>query len=425
MEKTIHSTVTELGSSTSSEKCSNDIIKETGVDKPRPAAAPTPGIRRTKTVYRERKQKPLPLDRLFQSFHRTPRGVRVLLIIVLSGIPFVVFMLVARFASALRHHNIGPASLHATYFKLSKWLMICWASLIIIFGLAETLARLASWACSLHTHWVKYAPLANTMCFRVTMLVWAAVAYEANCIIWPVTLKDGQDDWPNKLKEVFQFLAVSFAIILVQGVVLQLIAIRYVEGYVGPRAKRASNELQTIHDINNLVKHHIEHDDPSYFVKIFKSLFYPVEVNVYDIIASGNANEEEHREYAANIWNTITTDLHKEVLTPADFAARLKDMGRDPEAAEDLFGLLDQSCDGQVSKDELETLVVNTGAQLNKRANSMRGIKNLLFKLEILLTLVMFGIIVFIYSKYLPPFIPLGGAQLTIFSQLLQANLGC
>ena len=397
MEKSIYSTVTELSSCTRSEKDATDMIKEVAIDKPQPAAAPSYGIKRSDTVHRHRKQKPLPLDRLFQRAHKTPHAVKLLLIVLLTGMPFVIFMLVARFA--LRHENIGPTGpgyVRATYFQLSKWMMICWAALLIIFGLAEGLASLASWACSLHTHWVKYAPLANTMSFRITMLAWAGASYQANCSIWPATTKE---DWTHTLQTTFEFLVVAFAIVLVQGIVLQLIAIRYVEGYIGPRSNRASNELETIRDINNLVKRHIEHDDPSYFLRIFKKLFYPIEETMYDKIASGNASQEVHREYAATIWNTIATDLHTDGLTSAHFAARLKDMGRDPEAGEDLFAQLDESCDGQVTREELEALVVNTGAQLNKRADSMRGIKNLLFKLEILLTLVVFGIIVFIYSK--------------------------
>ncbi len=138
---------------------------------------------------------------------------------------------------------------------------------------------------------------------------------------------------------------------------------------------------------------------PLFTVKWLKRFFCPVEDEDFGTIVSGRGNEEMHRDYVARIWNTVTMDLHKVVLTSADLPRRLIDMGRDPEAAEDLFARLDESCDGQVTRDELETLVVSTGAQLDKRAVSMQGIKKLLSKLELLLTLSMFTIIVFIYSK--------------------------
>jgi hypothetical protein len=311
----------------------------------------------------------------------------------------MIFMLVARYAPGLRHRPIGPIALHATFFRLAEWMTVCWASLLIIFSLAESFARLASWICSLSIHWVKYAPLANTLLFRLIMLIWAGAAHQANCYVWKSDYK-GRDNWPAELKQVFVFMVISFAVFLAQGIFMQLVAIRYVEGYVGPRARKGLKEIQTIRDLNNLVKKHIEHDDPSYFVKIFKKAFFPVEDSTFDAIVNGTATEEAHREYAAAIWETVTIDIHKETLTAEDISSRLKAMDRDPEHAEDLFAQLDKSHDGQVTRDELEDLVVNTGAQLNKRADSLKGIKNLLFKLEFLLTILVFGVIVFIYSMF-------------------------
>lgn len=396
MEKNTHASVTECGSSTPSEKNAKDVIKEVAVDPPaQNPEAPTYAIRRTNTTRRHRPQKPLPFDRVAHLFHRIPRAIKVLLIIILTGIPFMIFMLVARYA--LQHRKIGPAGLDATYFKLAKWMTACWASLLIIFTLAEGLARFASWMCSLSAHWVKYAPLANTLCFRLTLLIWAIAAHQANCYIWKDTYV-GRDNWPAELKQVFVFLIISFAVLLAQGIFMQLIAIRYVEGYVGPRARKGLKEIETIRDLNNLVKKHIEHDDPSYFVKMFKKFFFPVVDSAFESIVNGTASEEEHREYAAAIWSTVTLDNQKDTLNATDISSRLKAMGRDPEVAEDLFAQLDKSGDGHVTRDELEDLVVNTGAQLNKRADSMKGIKQLLFKLEFLLTCLVFGVIVFIYS---------------------------
>ena len=44
-------------------------------------------------------------------------------------------------------------------------------------------------------------------------------------------------------------------------------------------------------------------------------------------------------------------------------------------------------------------LVTKTANQLRKRAGAMKGIQLLLGKLEFLLTIVMFGLIIFVYSK--------------------------
>lgn len=401
MEKSVHASVTEVGSHSPSEKSSADgMIKEVAVDKPQPAAAPSYAIQRSNTVHRHRKQKPLPLDRFAHFFHRIPRAVKALIIVILTGIPFMLFMLIARYDHNLRHKNIGPPEIKATYFKLSKWMTVCWGSLLILFSAAESFSRFASWVCSQSKGSQKYAPLANTLCYRITLLAWSGAAYQANCYIWTDGNDyKGRDNWPATLKQVFLFLTVSFSILLVQGILLQLIAIRYVEGYIGPRSQRASNELETIRELNSLVKRHLEHDDPSFALKIFKKVFFPVEDSAFDAIASGQSDEAGHREYAATIWNTVTGDLQKEILTFEDISSRLKAMGRDTTDAEDLFTQLDESCDGKVTRNELEDLVVNTGAQLNKRADSMRGIKRLLFKLELLLTVLMFGVIVFIYSE--------------------------
>ncbi|KAJ9616621.1 hypothetical protein H2200_000340 [Cladophialophora chaetospira] len=399
MEKTTQASVVECRDSSSTPDISeteskhlsnNSLLKKSNTGLGRHAERLTHNRRRQK--------RPLPLDRVARSLRKTPQAIRIALFVVLSGLPFAAYMLVARFK--LRHKWIGPPELHATHFKLSKWLMFCWASLLIIFALAESLARLASWACSLSTGTLKYQPLAKTLCFRVTLLAWAGAAHEANCIVWPDPPHKIKDDWPATLRQVFVFLVVSFSILLVQGIVLQLIAIRYVEGYMGPRSQRAFNELETIRDLNSLVKQHFEAGDMSFVVKILKKVFLPVRAGAFDTIVSGKGTEEMHRDYAASIWNTVTTDLNTKVLTAADISRRLVAMGRDPEPAEDLFAQLDESCDGEVTREELEALVISTGRQLNKRAESMKGIRSLLHKLEALLTLIVFGAIVFIYSNF-------------------------
>ncbi|KAK5203826.1 hypothetical protein LTR20_009472 [Exophiala xenobiotica] len=401
MDKTVHPSITECPSALSSpatpEKEIKQILMEPSVQ--RPTLGQAQSTKSNHVIRRHRRQPPLPLDRFARGISRTPRALKILLLVIFSGLPFMAFMLIARYQ--LRHRTIGPPELNATFFKLAKWMTVCWASLLIIFGLAEVFSHFASWACSLSKHSVKYRPLAKTLSYRITMLVWAGAAHQANCRIWNTDIPHNvPDNWPATLKQVFVFLVVSFTILLVQGIILQLIAIRYVDGFIGPRSNRAFNELEIIRDLNNLVKQHYERSDLSFTVKMLKRFFFPVEDEDFETIVTGRGNEEMHRDYAARIWNTVTMDLHKVVLTSVDLRRRLIDMGRDPEPAEDLFARLDESCDGQVTREELETLVVNTGAQLNKRAESMQGIKKLLSKLELLLTLVMFTIIVFIYSNF-------------------------
>ncbi|KAK5340988.1 hypothetical protein LTR98_001780 [Exophiala xenobiotica] len=339
MDKTIHPSITECPNAISSpatpEKEIKQILMEPSVQ--RPTLGQAQSTKSNHVIRRHRRQPPLPLDRFARGISRTPRALKILLLVIFSGLPFMVFMLIARYQ--LRHRTIGPPELNATFFKLAKWMT-------------------------------------------------------ANCRIWNTDIPHNvPDNWPATLKQVFVFLVVSFTILLVQGIILQLIAIRYVDGFIGPRSNRAFNELEIIRDLNNLVKQHYERSDFSFTVKMLKRFFFPVEDADFETIVTGRGNEEMHRDYAARIWNTVTMDLHKVVLTSADLRRRLIDMGRDPEPSEDLFARLDESCDGQVTREELETLVVNTGAQLNKRAESMQGIKKLLSKLELLLTLVMFTII--------------------------------
>ncbi len=255
----MHPSITEYSSASSSPATPETEIKRL-LMAPSVQSSKLGQAQSTKTnhpIRRHRRQPPLPLDRFARGISRTPRALKILLLVVLSGLPFMVFMLIARYR--LRHRTIGPPELNATFFKLAKWMTVCWASLLIIFTLAEVFSHFASWACSLSKHSVKYRPLAKTLCFRITMLVWAGAAHQANCRIWNTdTPRNVPDDWPATLKQVFVFLVVSFTILLVQGIVLRLIAIRYVNGYIDPRSKRAFNELEIIRDLNNIVKQHYE-----------------------------------------------------------------------------------------------------------------------------------------------------------------------
>ena len=196
------------------------------------------------------------------------------------------------------------------------------------------------------------------------------------------------------------FLVIAFSIILAQGICMQLIAIYYVDGYVGPRSERASSELDTLRDLNNLIKPHIGVEQIGIIVKILRRLFLPQESNVFDDIRQGQCDEDEVKGYAAIIWSTIAGT--KPSLHLDDITRRLREMDRDPDRGEELFYLLDESCDGGVSRAELEKLVVTTAVQLKKRAAAMRGIQLLLRKLEFLLTMIVFGAIVFVYTNFFP-----------------------
>ena len=220
------------------------------------------------------------------------------------------------------------------------------------------------------------------------------------------------------------FLVIAFSIILAQGIALQLIAIQYIQGYVGPRSERASDELSVLRDLNNLITPHAGTDHASYVRKICKKLFLRKKDNIFDDIQAGNCDEEEIRGYAAIIWSTIAGT--KDRLELSDITHRLQALNHDPDHGEDLFMLLDEGCDGRVTRDELEKLVVNTASMLKKRAAAMRGIQLLLRKLELLLTIFVFGTIVFIYSESINVFLlaPYQEPVLMPRSNFLPAKVG-
>lgn len=132
--------------------------------------------------------------------------------------------------------------------------------------------------------------------------------------------------------------------------------------------------------------------------KILRSIFKPIESNCFADIRHGKCEDEQVRTYASSIWNTIAGS--KSEITMQDITTRLVEMNRDPLKAEELFFMLDESCDNHVNRDELERLVLKTANQLRKRAAAMNGIQTLLRKPELLLTMLVFGIIIFIYSKF-------------------------
>ena len=345
----------------------------------------------------QRKAKPLAGDRAIRSWHRAPIVVKAFLIVVLTGLPFAIFMGFAY--TKYPDRTVGEHNLHVTYKQLSLWLSIAWASFLIIFTLAEAAGRIGARLCRLSLHTVKYAPLAQTMWFRLTMIAWVGTLHEATCLIWPVSENRAvPGNWVWQLRQTFMFLTIAFSILFAQGLLLQLIAIQYVEGYVGPRSERADNELDIIRDLNNLVKAHVS--DLGRVAKVLRRIFMPIEKNCFADIRHGRCEDEQVRTYAASIWNTIAGS--KSEIMMQDITTRLVEMNRDPLKAEELFLMLDESCDNHVNRDELERLVMRTAVQLRKRAAAMNGIQTLLRKLELLLTMLVFGIIIFIYSKPAP-----------------------
>ena len=180
-----------------------------------------------------RRKKPRAGDRLFDACRRLPLIAKTLLAVVLTGLPFAIFTVLAYVK--YKDDFVGDGHLSVTYKNLAIWLDVAWAGFVVIVGLAECLGRFFSWLCHTSTATVKYAPLAETMWFRLTLIAWVGVIHEATCIIWPVSLQGGHsDNWVFRLREAFEFLTIAFAILLAQGVVLQLIGIQYVQGYIGP-----------------------------------------------------------------------------------------------------------------------------------------------------------------------------------------------
>jgi hypothetical protein len=348
------------------------------------------------------KLKPLPGDRFYKACRRLPLIVKAFLVTLLTGLPFSIFLALSY--TTLYGRDIGDRNkLHVKYNELGLFLSIAWASLLVIFALAEAFGRFGTWICGMSKASIRYAPLAQTLCFRITMMAWVGAMHLTTCLIWPESRDSSfNKTWEYQLREAFMFLIIAFTIIFIQGLCLQLIAIQYVAGYIGPRSVRASNELEIILELNNLIKPHVGAENPGIVTKMLRKVFMPVEDSIFDDIRSGRFDEDEVKCYAETIWTTIAGN--KSALTLNDITHRLREMGRDTDKGEELFILLDESCDSEVSRAELGNLVMKTAIQLKKRAGAMRGIQLLLGKLEFLLTIVMFGFIVFVYSEYLPTY---------------------
>jgi hypothetical protein len=343
-----------------------------------------------------RHRKPLAGDRFLKIISRTPLILKIFFLIVLTGLPFGAFTGLAytTFANSL----IGEHELHVTYKDLSIFLDTGWAAFLIILALAECCGRFFSWVSHSSVRTAKYAPLADTMWFRLTMIAWIGVMHQAACMIWPIAMEDGHvRNWVFQLRLVLEFLTAAAGIFLVQGILLQLIAVQYVQGYIGPRSQRAVDELETLRRLNDLLVPRRTRDKSKFIAKLLRKIFLPPKSDVFDQIREGRCGVEEVSGYAAVLWATVAGS--KPVITISDMYERLLSLRRDPGGAGDLFLLLDRSHDHSVSREEFEQLVLRTAGQLRKQAAAMTGITLLLRKLEILLCLIVAAFIVFLYSK--------------------------
>lgn len=211
------------------------------------------------------------------------------------------------------------------------------------------------------------------------------------------------NNWVWTLRRVFEFMTVAFAILLVQGIVLHLIGIQYVQGYVGPRSERALDEMETLERLNALLRPYRRRDQSQILMRFLRKLFSSPKHDIFQAIRAGRSTDSEISGYASALWVSVAGI--KIEISQADICERLVELGRDPEGGRELFILLDQSGDNKVSRHEFEDLVVLAAMQLKKRAGAMRGITYLLRKLEIILCIMVFALIMFVYSKCSVPFI--------------------
>ena len=156
-----------------------------------------------------KKAKPLAGDRFFKACSRAPLIIQAFVLVALSGLPFVVFLGLAytKYAnSVISTFGDEPTNepLHVTYKQLSLWLSIVWAAFIIVFCLAHGFGHLSSRLCNLSVRSSKYAPLAQTMCLRLTMMAWVGAVHQATCLIFRYSEdEDITNNWTYTLREAF------------------------------------------------------------------------------------------------------------------------------------------------------------------------------------------------------------------------------
>lgn len=356
---------------------------------------------RTRELSRVRKQERLrPLDRFFDALSHQAPVVKGIVVLLATSLPFLIFVCVAY---SIPQGNRGINNLTLTLRTVSIWVLTCWASFMTLLYLGLALSALADYICTLSSTLDRYRGLARAICTRSTLLGWAGAVYG---LIPDLLQSEGPSTETDKAiantRKFFSFMMVAFGIILIQGILLQLIKIQYIEGFIGPRAAKAHHELQVIKELNHLVSRHIEIGDAGMLSKIFKKLFHPTNPrDLYYLISRGEGDEDKWNEYASNIWATIAGG--KDSLASEDICKQLISVNRDPTKGRDLFRELDNSLDGEVTEDEVTALVHRTGLQLNRRTQAMAGIKHLTSKLETFMTILTFLLIIFVYGKLPSP----------------------
>lgn len=381
---------------------SESVVDDLQREKLSVGAATEPPRRSQELSRPKRKPKPRPLDRFLHRCGEQSLVVKGFIIALVTSIPFVIFIIIAYALPS--NTRVGPGGI-TTVVKLANWLIACWGSFVGILYVGRIISVGVNWICSLSTGLNRFRSLARETCLRVTLLLWAGVAYAIiPSIFTPHHRHDAKimadaQTWIDRLQRVFMFLMIAFAIILVQGIFLMLIKIQYIEGYIGPRAERAANQLGVLRDLNSLVNPHIASDDIGIVTRTLKKLFMPINSrDPYYLITRGEGDEETWNEYAGNIWHTIANG--KDSFNAQDLSRQLIAMNRDPGKGQELFVQLDESTDGQVTEDEVTKLVCSIGLQLNRHIQAMNGIRRLMAKLETVLTVLMLGLIVFVYVQF-------------------------
>jgi hypothetical protein len=342
-----------------------------------------------------RRRKPLVGDRFLQSVRRLPLIVKASVVVVVTGTPFGILTGLA----FTKYYNqcIGDEGLDIHFNDLALYLDIGWATLMFLIAIAEGVARFFGWLCCLASGTSKYSQLAKTMWFRTTMMLWIGAMRLATCRIWPISMEHGYHaNWVFNLRVLLEFLAVAALILLIQGFLVQIIAVQYVQGYIGPRSDNAMNELDILRRLNHLIRKRSMHGS-RYIVKILRKIFMERTVDLFDAIRTGHSSDAEVQGFAVILWTTVAGN--KSNILMIDIYERLVSLKRDPEGAGELFDLLDRTGEGRVSRVEFEDLVSQTATQLKKRAAAMRGISRLLRKLEIMFTILVCAAILFVYSK--------------------------
>ncbi|KPI35349.1 uncharacterized protein AB675_9951 [Cyphellophora attinorum] len=332
-----------------------------------------------------RRRKPLVGDRFLQSVRRLPLIVKAGIVVVLTGTPFGIFTGLA----FTKYYNecIGDDELDIHFNDLAIYLDI-----------GGGVARFFGWLCRLSSGTSKYAQLAQTMWFRTTMMLWIGAMRLATCRLWPVSMEKGYHaNWAFNLRVLLELLAVAALILLIQGFLVQIIAVQYVQGYIGPRSDNAMNELDILRRLNHLIRKRSMHGS-RYIVKVLRKVFMERTVDLFDAIRTGHSSDAEVRGFAAILWTTVAGN--KSTITMVDIYERLVSLKRDPEGAGELFDLLDRTGEGRVSRVEFEDLVAQTAMQLRKRAAAMHGISRLLRKLEIMFTILVCAAILFVYTVF-------------------------